>query len=385
MTATLLSPPAVTALQPSVTIVVVPRERFGYTQKSLESIYQYTKIPFKLIYVDAGSPKHIQKYLVREAAKRGFTLLRSDQFLSPNQARNLGLSQITTDYVVFIDNDIHVSSGWLEPLLRCAKETNATAVCPLTCVGKPLHDRIHFAGGEVRIFMDVQGEQIRRRLYEKRFLVSRSAAAIKHQLYRRTCELVELNCALVRRDIFEQLGCLDEKLLGTQEDIDFCLSVSRASGQMFCEPASVVTHVPGISYGWSDLDYFMLRWSDMWEVESLMYFQKKWALDMDKYFLQRYRQLGQRRHQTFLYPLLHWLQGNRKVSWLETIAIKLEQWFNQILADRHAKLRHTPIKKLAPTAPSPNHKTVPHKKLQRSVLDNYSHPTQLSQPHLMPH
>ncbi|NEZ66094.1 glycosyltransferase [Leptolyngbyaceae cyanobacterium CCMR0082] len=385
MTATLLSPPTVTALQPSVTIVVAPRERFGYTQKSLESIYQHTKIPFELIYVDAGSPKHIQKYLAREAAKRGFTLLRSDQFLSPNQARNLGLSQITTDYVVFIDNDIHVSSGWLEPLLRCAKETNAAAVCPLTCIGKPLHDRIHFAGGEARIFMDVQGEQIWRRLYEKRFLVSRSAAAIKHQLYRRACELVELRCTLVRRDIFEQLGCLDEKLLGTQEDIDFCLSVSRAHGQMFCEPASVVTHVPEISYRWSDLGYFMLRWSDMWEVESLMYFQQKWALDMDEYFLQRYRQLGQRRHQTFLYPLLHRLQGNRKVSWLENIVIKLEQWLNQILADRHAKLRHTPIKKLTPTSPSPNHKTVPHKKLHRSVIDSHSHPTQLSQPHLMPH
>lgn len=49
--------------QASITIIVVPRERFSYTQQSLESIYTHTHLPFELVYVDAGSPKHIYKYL----------------------------------------------------------------------------------------------------------------------------------------------------------------------------------------------------------------------------------------------------------------------------------------------------------------------------------
>lgn len=32
-------------MQPQVTIVVVPRERFSCTQESLESIYDYTDYP----------------------------------------------------------------------------------------------------------------------------------------------------------------------------------------------------------------------------------------------------------------------------------------------------------------------------------------------------
>ena len=387
MTATMLAPRTATRapLPASITIVVAPRENFGYTQQSLESIYQYTHLPFELVYVDAGSPKHIHKYLVREATRLGFTLLRTEHFLAPNQARNLGLSQATTDYVVFIDNDIHVSAGWLEKLWQCAQETEATVVCPLTCIGKPLHNRIHLAGGEDRIFMDIKGDQIRRRLYEKRFLVNRSAAAIKHQLYRRSCEFAELHCLLVKRDIFEQIGYLDEKLLGSQEDMDFCLNVNRAGGQMFCEPTSVVTHVPSTSYRWSDLAYFMLRWSDMWEVESLMHFQQKWDLDMDQYFMHRYKQLGHRRHQTVLYPLLRQLTGGSTIAWLETFAIGLERWFNQVITDRYRQRPKNTVRKLTPATTSPTRKSLVKQKLRLSALKQHSAPVRLSQPHLISH
>lgn len=350
MTATLLSTSATgsTAPRPSITIIVAPREGFSSTKQSLESIYKYTQVPFNLVYVDAGSPRHIQKYLQRTATKRGFTLLRTEHYLSPNQARNLGLSQVTTDYVVFVDNDIHVSAGWLEKLWQCAQETDAAVVCPITCIGKPLHDRIYFAGGEVRIFMDAKGSQIRRRLYENRFLVNRSVASIKHQLYRRSCELTELRCALIRRTVFNHIGCLDEQLLGTQEDIDFCLRINRLGGRIYCEPAARVTHVPRIP-GRSDLAYFMLRWSDAWEVESLMHFQQKWDLDMDDYFLQRYRQLGYYRRQALLYPLLHCLVGERPMSWLKNLALGLERWLNQQIVDRHARLQDMTVTKFVPT------------------------------------
>ncbi|MEA5464800.1 glycosyltransferase family 2 protein [Leptothoe sp. PORK10 BA2] len=390
MTAQLLQPRTIptASVKPSITIVVSPRERFGYTQQSLESIYKYTAIPFELIYVDAGSPKHIHRYLVKTAAKRGFTLLRTDHFLSPNQARNLGLSQVTTDYVVFLDNDVHVSSGWLEKLWQCAQETDATVVSPLTCVGKPLHDRIRLAGGEARIFMDIKGEQIRRRLYEKRFLADRSAAVIKHQLYRRACEFAELQCMLVKRDIFERIGYLDENLLSSQEDMDFSLTVNRAGGQMFCEPAAVVTHVPQTSYHWSDLAYFMLRWSDAWEVESLMHFQQKWDLDMDQYFLQRYKQLGHRRRQAFLYPLLYQLTKGKSGSRLEAFAIALERWLNQLITDRHSRLSNNPVRKLTPADRSPGalaRKSLRQQQLRLSALNQPGVAVRISQPPLMGH
>jgi GT2 family glycosyltransferase len=341
---------AQTASKPSITIVVSPREQFGCTQQSLESIYSNTRIPFNLVYVDAGSPKHVQKYLTQAATKYNFTLLRSDHFLTPNQARNLGLSQVTTDYIVFVPNDIHVSTDWLERLWQCARETDAAAVCPLAGVGTSLHEKKYLAGGEARIVMNIQGEHIHRCLYENRFFVNQSATAKNSQLSRRSCEFSELNCLLVKRDIFEQIGYLDPRLLGVQADMDVCFSINNLGEPIFCEPTAVVTHMRQRPEHWSDWAYFMLRWSDAWELESLMRFQQKWDLNLEDYLRQRYSQLGQYRHQAFLYPLLRRLSKNNIAPWLEQTAIDLERWFNQVLTDRHAQSSYEAVGNLVHAA-----------------------------------
>src|SRR5260221_9141828 len=118
-----------------VTLVVPPRDRFSAARRSLESIYRNTEGPFELVYVDGNSPPHVSRYLQREAQRRHFTLIRKDQFLSPNQARNIGLKNVRTKYVVFVDNDVEVEPGWLTHLLGCAEETGAWAVAPLIFQG----------------------------------------------------------------------------------------------------------------------------------------------------------------------------------------------------------------------------------------------------------
>ena len=55
---------------PLVTVVVVPRERFSLTKRSLESIYANTHSEFTLLYVDGGSPSSIKRYLAEESRKR---------------------------------------------------------------------------------------------------------------------------------------------------------------------------------------------------------------------------------------------------------------------------------------------------------------------------
>lgn len=131
-----------------VTLIVVPRERFSYTCESLESIYQCTKYLFDLVYVDGNSPEHTKNYLAQKADEKQFKLVRTEHYLAPNQARNIGLQHIDkeTEYVVFVDNDIHVSPGWLEKLVNCAESESAAVVCPLVCIGKNLHSKIHLAG-----------------------------------------------------------------------------------------------------------------------------------------------------------------------------------------------------------------------------------------------
>src|SRR5258706_5561161 len=134
-----------------VTLVVVPRERFGVTRRALEAVYANTAEPFNLVYVDGGSPPRIRRYLAQEAEAPGFTVVRTDPYLIPNEARNLGLRHVRAPYVVVIDNDAVPSPGWLGKLVECAEATGAWVVGPTYYIGGPEREAIHMAAGDPRI------------------------------------------------------------------------------------------------------------------------------------------------------------------------------------------------------------------------------------------
>ncbi|BAY88792.1 MULTISPECIES: glycosyltransferase family 2 protein [unclassified Tolypothrix] len=287
---------------PQVTIVVVPRERFSYTQESLTSVWEHTTYPFKLIYVDVNSPAHIRDYLAEQAAQKQFQLIRTEKYLSPNCARNLGLREVSSKYVVFLDNDVVVTPGWLEALIECAETTEATIVGPLTCQGTPVHEEVHCAGGETGVREETKGETTRRRIIEKIYLQGKRVVDVQPQLKREETGLAEFHCVLIRTEIFQQIGFLDEELLSTKEHVDLCMLVNAAGGTIYLEPESIVTYVPGPPLEWTDLHYYMLRWSDRWEFSSLKHLLQKWNLSEDEYFQNRYKRLGSRRHMTIVHP-----------------------------------------------------------------------------------
>lgn len=333
---------------PQVTIVVVPRERFSCTQRSLENIYEYTTLPFSLVYVDGNSPSDVQHYLQAQAQVKQFSLIRTDHYLYPNQARNLGLAHVKTKYVVFVDNDVVVSPGWMEALVACAEETDAAVVGPLTCQYEPIHEEIHFAGGESHVFLDIND---RRRLREKMYKQGRQVTELRPTLERHQTELAEFHCVLVRAEILDRIGNLDEKMLNTKEHLDFCMSVSEAGGKVYFEPASLITYVPGPPLKWSDLHYYMLRWSNAWTLASLHHFRDKWSLAEDGYFKSKYKKIGWRRRATIIQPFIRRLTFGRGNRFLTKVLYKLETMMNQYLTDRHARIQRSYIS-APPSMPS---------------------------------
>ncbi|WP_414541505.1 glycosyltransferase family 2 protein [Nostoc sp. CCY0012] len=327
---------------PEVTIVVSPRERFSYTSESLESIYEHTEYPFKLIYVDGGSPRHIKDYLAKQAEQKQFQLIRTDYYLAPNHARNIGLQQVTSKYVVFIDNDVVVTPGWLKPLVECAEETGATVVSPLICQHLPLHTEVHCAGGESGVAVETKGETTRRRIIEKIYKQGRKVADVLPQLQRQETGLAEFHCMMVRTEIFQQIGLLDEKLLNTKEHVDFCILVAQAGGTVYLEPASLMTYVPGVQLELTDIPYYMLRWSDAWEIESLQRLREKWDITEDQYFKNKYNRLGWRRHMTIIKPLSRKLLIGKINSRLANkILGSVDKVVNRFVTNRYAQ-KHLP-------------------------------------------
>ncbi|RPH64683.1 MAG: glycosyltransferase [Burkholderiales bacterium] len=319
--------------QSDVTVVVVPRDHFSDTRESLESILKAIPADVPLVYVDGGSPEPTARYLRQRAAGRGFDLVRTDHYLSPNTARNMGATRVTTRYLVFVDNDVIVAPDWLAPLVACAETTGAAVVGPLNFEGRPLLTTVHFAGGETRIETAGEAGAPRRRLIDRIYKTRIPETWAE-------TDVAEFHCMLVRTDTFRQVGGLDEKLLSTRENLDFCMMVREAGGKVFLEPRSRITYLAPDPMHLSDVPYFALRWSDAWDRSSFRHLRDKWQLDEDAYFQRQYANLGWRRRGLMMNRgLLRWIPSWRLRSLVERASRPLERSVNRFVARRYSQ-RH---------------------------------------------
>lgn len=295
------------------TVIVTQRERFGMTEESLDSLYDHIDANVKVVVVDGNSPPSKKAYLERAAKVRGFTLIRRENFLTPNQARNIGAAAAQTRYVAFVDNDVIYSDGWLDKLIACAEETGAAVVAPLICHGLPAHSEIHHAGGDYAIRGDMDAfvaanDDEDRPFDEIMHGHGDKVTDWQHKLTRKVTGMCEFHCVLVRRDVYEKTGPLDEGLLSTKEHIDFSIAVREAGEEVWFEPASVITYVfpcRARPLNREDWRFFALRWSTEYGSRSLKYFIKKWRLrTRPDYIAEKEHIYATRRMQGILIPMM---------------------------------------------------------------------------------
>ena len=115
-----------------VTVGFVPRDRFCESAGCLRQLFECTQIPFELILVDCKTPEVYWEQI--ESVVQGqqhVRVIRTDQYLSLNQSRNLVMRENSSDFLCIIENDVWVHEGWLEALLAACDEYPADVAAPL--------------------------------------------------------------------------------------------------------------------------------------------------------------------------------------------------------------------------------------------------------------
>jgi len=255
--------------KPRVSIVVVPRESFAHSLRSLESLYETAAgVDFEVIYVDGSTPRRLRSKLQRAASERGFRLVSAEPPHTPNRMRNLGRSLARGEFIVFADNDLIYEDGWLARLVECAVETGADVVGPLICIGDPPFGRIHSAGGDA--FVDERsGARSFREVH--RLMDVPLTEKVMPVLVREPMNLVEFHCMLVRASIFDRIGPLDEELASAGEHWDLSMTVRGAGGRIVFEPASRVNQLLPLPFtrDLSSVPFFLDRWAPRRNAQSM--------------------------------------------------------------------------------------------------------------------
>lgn len=297
-----------------VTIVISPRERFEQAEMSLAAVFAKTEIPFKLIYVDGCSPRPIARALEAAVTAAGHTYIRSETYLAPNQARNIAMPLVDTEYVAFIDNDVIFEPGWLPALIACADETGAGLVTPTIMVGPESQFPdlvIHHAGGILDLTPTSNGWEVYRRHGHEfeRFL------EVRDTLVRGETGCTEFHVVLARKAMLDEIGPFDEQLIGFTDEIDTALSARKHGWKIVYEPTSVVAYAVGKKMTWRERPYFCLRWNTRLCLRAEKYFYAKWDLIPD--FERQFSFLRQHRRHAFPFKMVQ-----KVIGWRLTVALR---------------------------------------------------------------
>jgi hypothetical protein len=259
------------------TISIILRERFSLAEQSLANILDRIDPDTPVLYLDGNTPAAIAERLQKRCEAYGARYLRYDRFLAPNEARALALAEVQTPYLVFIDNDVFVTRGWLTALEDCAEATGAWAATPLLLEGDAMLPLVHMAGGEL-----IEGEREGwRTVRQTHRLMRRLPRMVRRELRREPCGFFEYHCVLLRRDCFEKGCTLDTELRALHEHIDLAMQIHRAGGRVYFEPGSVVRYDNATRFKDVDRTFFELRWSEGWTHSSIEHFRDKWQLAPD--------------------------------------------------------------------------------------------------------
>lgn len=234
----------------SITIGWLPREQFGLAEQSLNQLFENTEPPFELIVVDCLTPPAIWRELDAILANRAnVTVIRRDEYLLPNQSRNLILERATGDFLCLMENDVMVHAGWLERLLAACEEFPADVAVPLI-----LEDGVHF-DEQLGYVREIEGDPAGRLEILPRD-ISRDA---EPGAERRRVQFIEQHCVLARRSVFERIGPYDEAL-STRDEIDLSMALHQAGIPVVFEPAAVVDYLSPWPPGPESIEYSKFKW-----------------------------------------------------------------------------------------------------------------------------
>ena len=255
-----------------VSIVVSPRERFTCLPGALRSLFDTIPVDVPVFVVEGGSPKSVKSELQSLKMERDFHWISEKKMILPSQARNIGGRMVNSKYIVFADNDVIYSKGWLHALVKHADKHDSVTVGPLILIGPQEKPTIHHAGGELISYRDSDRLVIsdNHRLANVKLGEAdlKSGAPVKS-------EVCEFHCLLMKRDFFERMEGLNERLV-TWDHVDLALRVKQAGlNSTFCKE-SVVTYNAMVPFKFVDLRYLVFRWDQIRSARGMKSFYESW-------------------------------------------------------------------------------------------------------------
>ena len=229
--------------EPSVTVIIPFREQIEVTQRCLDCLLNVTEYKnLEVVLVDNWSTSREAAAFVAKAQKHDrVRVVRVEEAFNYSRLNNIACLQSTSEYFVFMNNDVFVEQpNWLRLLVD-----EALADRTVGAVGAKLvfPDRTVQHGGVILGVGGVGDHANRGRAIDDPFYMGRGICA--QELSAVTAALM-----LCRADAFQGVRGFDETDLSVAyNDVDLCLKLRRAGFKVIYCPYVVAEHHESVSRG----------------------------------------------------------------------------------------------------------------------------------------
>lgn len=204
---------------PKVAIVIVAYNQLLYSKLTISSVINHTSVPYTIFFVNNGSQDSTDQFATEmvNQYKDTFVYIKSDSNLGFAKGNNLALREIQKDpsytHILLLNNDTIVPKHYMENMLKVFYnvDQNIGLVGPVT----------NYAGTRQCIDkVRVQPETFE--AFSSQWEIDPS----HHNICYRTGMLIGF-CLMIKREVFDKVGLLDERFLNAFEDNDYVLRCSQ--------------------------------------------------------------------------------------------------------------------------------------------------------------
>ena len=222
--------------RPDVSIVMPVYNKLDLTRACVASLYEHAvAATWELIVVDNGSSDGSADWLAEQDTEGRLHHLANPENRGFAQGCNLGAESANGRYVLFLNNDMEVTPGWLDPLVATLDRDPEVGI-----VGSRLlypDGTIQHAGVAL-----VENRQGATPTLEGIHAAQGKPADARSAARPQVMQIVTGACLLIRREILDLTGGFDEAYWNGNEDVDLCLKTGELGWQTVYRPESVVIH-----------------------------------------------------------------------------------------------------------------------------------------------
>ncbi len=229
--------------QPALSIIIVNYNTPSLTLKCIQSIYRHRPaLAFEIIVIQNGSDSRLEELLTSRFAEVRFIAAGAN--LGFSKGVNLGVHNSKGRLIVLLNNDAQIRGPVFDRMADYANTYAHAGVIGPRHIG---HDgRFQLSCGHFPTFYR---EIIRKLVYYRLSLNDwrlRDYLDDRHSVSG-PVDWVSGSCMMVRREVLDEIGLLDERFFMYFEDIDLCARARRNGWQVHYFAPETVMHIGGAS------------------------------------------------------------------------------------------------------------------------------------------